>query len=533
MKQNLNPKRWWKVTRFFIICVLPAAVLATLIACLWPTESNQHFGQHFSQHFREPLKIGHDNFIGFATEIAVNGGLDVNEDSRAVKEFGLRASIRIIPTQEQLIAALKAGAIDVAYATTDILPLLMDEGDSQKNASPSDLVVMQVKQFVALVDSRGGDAIVVDNSIGRVEDLRGKTVACAIGWPSNTMLDYVLKAEGFTAEDINLLEEGGRISSSKVNVLTFPDPVRVKEAFINRQVDAAVVWAPDNIECTSSRSGTRQLICSEDMPYTLVDVLICKASTLETRKEEIKKLTKAVLTANAEVQNEGKYMWAAEAYKKYLSPEQPINDIIEGMKCFRFLTYGDNLNFFNLNPHYRGVTGSDIYNKMAQVYSSEYGNHLFSVASWDKVSTTTILNEIKGEMTESIHEAEAPIEFEHRSEEDEINPTPIFTRKLVIQFDIDSYKLKPSQKRDIKAFIGTTAKEFSNMRVRVEGNTDSTGDRQYNILLSRKRAQAVVDFLVEEYGFDPNRFDVIGNGPDKPVSADKALNRRTEFGFYK
>ena len=74
------------------------------------------------------------------------------------------------------------------------------------------------------------------------------------------------------------------------------------------------------------------------------------------------------------------------------------------------------------------------------------------------------------------------------------------------------------------------------MRIRIEGNTDITGSRDLNVKLSKERAQAVADYLVSEYNFDPNRFVIVGNGPDKPIAsndteAGRAKNRRTDFEF--
>ena len=70
--------------------------------------------------------------------------------------------------------------------------------------------------------------------------------------------------------------------------------------------------------------------------------------------------------------------------------------------------------------------------------------------------------------------------------------------------------------------------------LRVSGNTDNVGSHQMNVDLSRKRAQAVVEYLVGKYGFPRDKFIVQGNGPDKPVDtndtdAGKAKNRRTDF----
>ena len=77
------------------------------------------------------------------------------------------------------------------------------------------------------------------------------------------------------------------------------------------------------------------------------------------------------------------------------------------------------------------------------------------------------------------------------------------------------------------------AKVF-NSRIRIEGNTDNTGNAQSNQRLSEKRAQAVANYLIETHGMDRNRFIVIGNGVTQPIAdngteAGRAKNRRTDF----
>jgi outer membrane protein OmpA-like peptidoglycan-associated protein len=74
-------------------------------------------------------------------------------------------------------------------------------------------------------------------------------------------------------------------------------------------------------------------------------------------------------------------------------------------------------------------------------------------------------------------------------------------------------------------------------RIRVEGNTDDTGDYNQNLDLSARRAWRVYDFLAET-GIDVSRLDAVGCGPDNPVimdtSADaRALNRRVDFIIMK
>jgi OOP family OmpA-OmpF porin len=71
------------------------------------------------------------------------------------------------------------------------------------------------------------------------------------------------------------------------------------------------------------------------------------------------------------------------------------------------------------------------------------------------------------------------------------------------------------------------------VRVRVEGHTDSTGDAKYNLGLSYRRAESVKNYLVSK-GIDANRLSVVGFGEDKPLVSNKtragrAVNRRVEF----
>lgn len=71
------------------------------------------------------------------------------------------------------------------------------------------------------------------------------------------------------------------------------------------------------------------------------------------------------------------------------------------------------------------------------------------------------------------------------------------------------------------------------LKVAVEGHTDNTGTRAFNMDLSRRRAQSVVDYLVDK-GISPDRLSAKGYGPDRPVADNntpvgRAKNRRVNF----
>ncbi len=67
----------------------------------------------------------------------------------------------------------------------------------------------------------------------------------------------------------------------------------------------------------------------------------------------------------------------------------------------------------------------------------------------------------------------------------------------------------------------------------VEGHTDSKGSDAYNQKLSERRASAVRDVLVNQYGVDASRVNAAGYGESRPVAdnvsdAGRAVNRRVE-----
>ena len=103
-----------------------------------------------------------------------------------------------------------------------------------------------------------------------------------------------------------------------------------------------------------------------------------------------------------------------------------------------------------------------------------------------------------------------------------------------VLFDTGEAELKSSANRTvlkIVQFLQLNPKRV----VRIEGYTDSTGGKQENRKLSRDRAQAVADMLMD-LGIDDKRIHVEGHGDEYPVEANasergRAQNRRVEIVF--
>lgn len=102
---------------------------------------------------------------------------------------------------------------------------------------------------------------------------------------------------------------------------------------------------------------------------------------------------------------------------------------------------------------------------------------------------------------------------------------------LRLSFELGSATLTSVARAEAKVFADSLMRpELKNMKFVIEGHTDSIGGRDYNLDLSRRRAQSVADFLVSQ-GIDRGRLDVRGYGFDKPLpglSASAEQNRRVE-----
>ena len=103
---------------------------------------------------------------------------------------------------------------------------------------------------------------------------------------------------------------------------------------------------------------------------------------------------------------------------------------------------------------------------------------------------------------------------------------------LPVQFAFDSADILPRARAQLDAVAEGIKLLPGSNRVLIEGHTDALGTHQYNLQLSRKRAEAVKRYLVTEHGLDAQRLKTIGFGEDRPMDgedASKPENRRVQF----
>jgi OOP family OmpA-OmpF porin len=106
-----------------------------------------------------------------------------------------------------------------------------------------------------------------------------------------------------------------------------------------------------------------------------------------------------------------------------------------------------------------------------------------------------------------------------------------------VNFKSNSAKLTPDSTQALDGFVQQYVGNSKRYYIGIEGFTDRVGSDNYNLALSRRRAEAVQTYLVGQHNIPPFRIQIVGFGKDKPVdegnSKDaRAKNRRVQLTFY-
>lgn len=86
-----------------------------------------------------------------------------------------------------------------------------------------------------------------------------------------------------------------------------------------------------------------------------------------------------------------------------------------------------------------------------------------------------------------------------------------------VYFDTDEYSVR-ADAQPVLAGQAQWLNRYPAVKVRIEGNADERGTREYNLALGARRANAVRDFLIAQ-GVSASRIETISFGKEKPIDA--------------
>lgn len=102
-------------------------------------------------------------------------------------------------------------------------------------------------------------------------------------------------------------------------------------------------------------------------------------------------------------------------------------------------------------------------------------------------------------------------------------------------FDVNKAELKAASKTNLTNLAGILNK-YPDTNILLEGHTDSTGSEEWNLELSKLRAQSVENYLAGQKVME-SRFTDMGYGESQPIASNdtaegRAANRRVEVAIY-
>jgi len=106
-----------------------------------------------------------------------------------------------------------------------------------------------------------------------------------------------------------------------------------------------------------------------------------------------------------------------------------------------------------------------------------------------------------------------------------------------VYFKTNSAKLSAEATATLDTFVSTSLAGGKRFFVAIMGYTDHVGGTDYNLALSRRRAESVQTYLVGGHNIPPFRVQIVGFGKDNPADTGKgkdarAKNRRVELTLY-
>lgn len=101
-----------------------------------------------------------------------------------------------------------------------------------------------------------------------------------------------------------------------------------------------------------------------------------------------------------------------------------------------------------------------------------------------------------------------------------------------IQFDVAKWDIRPESEQDLMIVV-ELMKKFPSLMLHIDAHTDNMASEEYNLELSKKRAQSVKEFFIMN-GIEPERLSAEGHGESQPIDTNstdegRQNNRRVEF----
>ncbi len=459
-----------------------------------------------------PLKVSIVSFHGYAPALVANGKSLTTQPDSIFALGGVNVEFIIQDDIPTLATIFESNTAHCAWRTSDFWA---QEHPNLRNAGLDGRAIMVVD------NTQGADAVIArDPAIQRIEDLAGRSIALLQFTPSHGMVIDALDNSSLTAR--------ARQSVRMVYINADEGTAGVRAALESGAVDAAALWDPDLSLALKNVPGAHVIYSTKTATNLIYDVIVCDTRVLE--RDENQPLLQAFV---------GGWMEGVKAARA--NPEEAVDALVRTEELFALLAKDQGRDFIlglfrNLvwtgledNARILGLAGGtnhyeQVYRRFDQIYrrAGALANPNSPVINPQASFDYRYINHLLAK-DQAARQAAAKPEFTFTAKERDQAATreAVVTKPVMVNFKTGSADLSKRAQRTIDEEMVPFIEGQGAAYFVVSGNTDSTGPREVNMRLSRQRAEAVVDYLVNQWEFDRSRFVVEGNGPDKPLCDER------------
>lgn len=312
---------------------------------------------------------------------------------------------------------------------------------------------------------------------------------------------------------------------------------------VNKKIDGCATWTPGDKTVFDKLSGFVDIVSTKEFNNQMPTVVIGVKEWAEKNPEIVSNILKSSLTASNQMKNyEDWKVRASKAvadtyqmetpeywYKMFKGQQETKNGLTYNMGGSKVFNYADVMQYFGLTD---GVNRyKSVYNQVSG-YLTElnpfgFNENVGAVVPYDEAVNLFFLKNINDIESTSADKAD------YSNQATQV----IASGEWKINFNTGSAEISNSSSKEVEKIYNLLI-QAENTKITVVGHTDNVGNADSNLVLSKSRAQAVVNYLKQK-GIPENRFQMVdGKGQNDPVAdnntaSGKALNRRVVITFLK
>lgn len=366
-----------------------------------------------------------------------------------------------------------------------------------------------------------------------------------MGWPVNyqdgtfdpTKVNFVAAPNDDYLEAAKFYASGQKVTLKliKNGILTGKDTLV--------QCSGVSTWFPGDLNAVKEKGGLVNVASTKDFGGQMGSALVMISKWVEDNKEATTNLIAAIGLGGDQVKSHMSSLeFAAKVGKEVFASSMTEEDIVKAYSSFDLTDDdGEVVNVggsrvFNLSDaaNYVGVSGGQdkykfVYNTFGNILLEAYPELFPTFANYEETTDWTYLRAAYAKYKSKAGNVSA-VDFKTAVKSGEVVGDAAYS----IEFNTGSATIKPSSYPILDKILAQL-NIADNSFVDITGHTDNTGSDEQNIPLSKARAEAVKQYLLNKDNELSNRFSQVkGYGSTKPIANNvtaegKSKNRRVEI----